>query len=86
MTPAVGYLALPHSLCGITSFAARVTGTRFTQEWVDKILADENYWDQNAFNDLMIRGAVFEPRRKDRLFMCASSSPCCAQHRRSPSH
>jgi hypothetical protein len=39
---------------------------------VDKILADENYWDQNAFNDLMIRGAVFEPRRKDRLFMCGS--------------
>ena len=41
---------------------------------MDKILADENYWDQNAFNDLMIRGAVFEPRRKDRLFMCASYS------------
>ncbi len=41
------------------------------QEWVDKILADENYWDQNAFNDLMVRGAIVEPRRKDRLFLCA---------------
>ena len=39
---------------------------------MDKILADENYWDQNAFNDLMVRGAIAEPRRKDRLFLCAS--------------
>lgn len=41
------------------------------QEWVDKIVADPNYWDQNCFNDLMIGGAVFEPRREDRLFLCA---------------
>ena len=45
---------------------------RALQEWVDKILADENYWDQNAFNDLMVRGAIVEPRRKDRLFLCAA--------------
>ena len=40
---------------------------------MDKILADENYWDQHAFNDLMVHGAVLEPRRKDRLFLCAFS-------------
>ncbi len=36
---------------------------------MDKIVADPNYWDQNAFNDLMVRGAQYEPRRQDRLFL-----------------
>ena len=33
------------------------------QEWVDKIVADPEYWDQECFNDLMVRGAIMEPRR-----------------------
>jgi len=36
---------------------------------VDNIVADANLWDQNALNDLMRVGAIFEPRRKDRLFL-----------------
>jgi hypothetical protein len=42
------------------------------QEWLTVILKDDNYWDQNAFNDLMRRGAEFEERRDDRLFKCAT--------------
>lgn len=41
------------------------------QEWLSAILADDNYWDQNAFNDLMRRGAQYLPRRDDRLFKFA---------------
>lgn len=41
------------------------------QEWLTVILKDDNYWDQNAFNDLMRRGAEYEERRDDRLFKCA---------------
>lgn len=44
------------------------------QEWLDAIVSDDKYWDQNAFNDLMRRGAVFEPRRGDRLFLCATAT------------
>ena len=42
------------------------------QEWLTVILKDDNYWDQNAFNDLMRRGAEYEERRDDRLFKCAT--------------
>lgn len=41
------------------------------QEWSGALLADDDYWDQNAFNDLMIRGAVVSERRPDRLVWCA---------------
>lgn len=46
-----------------------------SQEWLTAILKDDNYWDQNAFNDLMRRGAEYLPRRDDRLFKCV---PCLA--------
>lgn len=40
------------------------------QEWNRALLADDNYWDQNAFNDLMNRGAKVEAEpRTDRLFL-----------------
>ena len=39
------------------------------QEWVDRIVADDKLWDQNAFNELMTRGMQITPRREDRLFM-----------------
>jgi hypothetical protein len=39
------------------------------QEWVDRIVADDKLWDQNAFNELMTRGMQLAPRREDRLFM-----------------
>jgi Nucleotide-diphospho-sugar transferase len=42
------------------------------QEWLTVILKDDNYWDQNAFNDLMRRGAEYEEQRDDRLFKCAT--------------
>lgn len=39
------------------------------QEWNRALLADDKYWDQNAFNDLMNRGAqVSAKQRTDRLF------------------
>ena len=42
------------------------------QEWNRALLADDNYWDQNAFNDLMNRGAKQEEEsRTDRLFWYA---------------
>ena len=72
-------VAWPDAACSVSCEAPchcmadlRLKTCHYTlQEWVDKILADENYWDQNAFNDLMVRGAIVEPRRKDRLFLCA---------------
>lgn len=30
----------------------------FAREWLDMILEDDNYWDQNAFNDLFRRGGA----------------------------
>lgn len=39
------------------------------QEWNEALLANDDYWDQNAFNDLMNRGAKFDEQRSDRLFM-----------------
>jgi hypothetical protein len=39
------------------------------QEWVDRIVADDKIWDQNAFNELMTRGLQIAPRREDRLFL-----------------
>jgi len=39
------------------------------QEWNEALLANDDYWDQNAFNDLMNRGAKFDKQRSDRLFM-----------------
>ena len=39
------------------------------QEWNEALLANDDYWDQNAFNDLMNRGAKFDEPRSDRLFM-----------------
>lgn len=39
------------------------------QEWVDRIVADDKLWDQNAFNELMTRGMQIAPRREDRLFL-----------------
>lgn len=48
------------------------------QEWNRALLADDNYWDQNAFNDLMNRGAKQEEEsRKDRLFWCALPAALC---------
>lgn len=41
----------------------------FAQEWNEALLANDDYWDQNAFNDLMNRGAKFDEQRSDRLFM-----------------
>ena len=46
------------------------------QEWNEALLANDDYWDQNAFNDLMNRGAKFDEQRSDRLFMYAHI-PCC---------
>jgi arabinosyltransferase len=37
-------------------------------EWVEVLDKDENYWDQNAFNDLFRRGGTPDLRRPDRLF------------------
>ena len=42
---------------------------RLMQEWNEALLANDDYWDQNAFNDLMNRGAKFDELRTDRLFM-----------------
>ena len=39
------------------------------QEWNEALLANDDYWDQNAFNDLMNKGAKFDDQRSDRLFM-----------------
>lgn len=39
------------------------------QEWNKALLANDEYWDQNAFNDLMNRGARFSEQRTDRLFL-----------------
>ena len=39
------------------------------QEWNEALLANDDYWDQNAFNDLMNRGARFAEQRSDRLFL-----------------
>lgn len=39
------------------------------QEWNEALMANDDYWDQNAFNDLMNRGAKFEQQRSDRLFL-----------------
>ncbi len=39
------------------------------QAWLDLIVADDNLWDQNAFNQLMQQGMVFSPPREDRLFL-----------------
>ena len=48
------------------------------QEWNRALLADDNYWDQNAFNDLMNRGAKQEEEaRADRLFWCALPAALC---------
>ena len=41
------------------------------QEWNDMLEKDDKVWDQNAFNDLMRRGAKPDPARADRLFWCA---------------
>ena len=49
------------------------------QEWIDTILADDTYWDQNAFDDLMVQDAVVWPRRKDRLFLCVAFVPARRQ-------
>lgn len=38
-----------------------------TQEWVKVLDEDPNYWDQNAFNDLLRKGAS-RNARKDGLF------------------
>ena len=54
------------------------------QEWNSALLANDDYWDQNAFNDLMIRGANME-RRPDRLvgcgpYFCLSRPPLPVLH------
>lgn len=35
---------------GIMYFKPSANG--FAKEWLDMVLEDDNYWDQNAFNDL----------------------------------
>ncbi|KAA6425748.1 MAG: glycosyltransferase family 77 [Trebouxia sp. A1-2] len=47
----------------------RSSAMMFAQEWNEALLANDDYWDQNAFNDLMNRGAKFDEQRSDRLFM-----------------
>ena len=61
------------SLEGMLLSGARQTPTLarccMMQEWNEALLANDDYWDQNAFNDLMNRGAKFDEPRSDRLFM-----------------
>ncbi|KAL3140615.1 hypothetical protein ABBQ32_005185 [Trebouxia sp. C0010 RCD-2024] len=47
----------------------RTAAKVFAEEWNQALLANDDYWDQNAFNDLMNRGAKFTQQRSDRLFL-----------------
>lgn len=46
----------------------RPKAAKFVDAWVDVLEKDENYWDQNAFNDLFKNGVVTS-NDKDRLFL-----------------
>jgi len=46
----------------------RPSAADFAKKWLEDIMADDKLWDQNAFNQLMLQGVKFMPKRDDRLF------------------
>jgi arabinosyltransferase len=47
----------------------RAPAAKLADEWVAVLDEDPMVWDQNAFNDLFLRGAEPLPERRDRLFL-----------------
>ena len=54
----------------------RPKAAEFVDKWVAALEKDENYWDQNAFNDLF-RIATTASDDKDRLFLYVILPPTC---------
>lgn len=50
------HFAQAHSPANIGILFVRKAGLELVEEWNSMLEADENYWDQNAFNDLFRRG------------------------------